>query len=205
MPCTWNENDSLTTKPFTFSRSHSAHLVRSCPRPKFLTVSSQLTWQSYLSTRAWRTLCSFAALSCSQCTGSNLLLHYQKGQNTFLVDWSGFKSRRPFSILNPGDPAWLEIWALPIIQELPWCFWHKNKNMWDAIFKIKPFRNKFYCRFIMASSSPLLHRILTTDYSQELPPTRSNSETSVVSLYFRYVNHFWKKWAGLTHFCSICM
>ncbi len=34
----------------------------------------------------------------------------------------------------------------------------------------------------MASASPLLLRILTTDYSQDIPPTRSNSETSVVSL-----------------------
>jgi hypothetical protein len=39
-------------------------------------------------------------------------------------------------------------------------------------------------RFILASSSPLLLRILTTDYSQDLPPTRSNSETSVVSVPF---------------------
>jgi Rho-related BTB domain-containing protein 1/2 len=37
-------------------------------------------------------------------------------------------------------------------------------------------------RFMMASASPLLRRILTTDYSQDLQTaTRSNSETSLVS------------------------
>lgn len=43
----------------------------------------------------------------------------------------------------------------------------------------------------MASSSPLLHKILTSDMSQELPPTRSNSETSVVSptlSFFLFIN-----------------
>lgn len=48
--------------------------------------------------------------------------------------------------------------------------------------------NIFHLRFLLASASPLLLRILTTDYSQDLPPTRSNSETSVVSLVYVVVN-----------------
>ena len=46
----------------------------------------------------------------------------------------------------------------------------------------EPISFLFLLRFLLSTCSPLLSRILSADYTQEPTPTRSNSETSLVSM-----------------------